>query len=476
MTAAADLWLNDPAYRGLLDDVIENPDDDTPRLVMADWLEERGDEVAVNRARFIRLQLSRAKVSEHSPEAWASRREENRLLSKHRSEWLGRLEKITSKVTFDRGFPDDVVAGVAVFQKNADALFSLTPVRRLQILRISQTKLTMADLAAVDGMKRLRGLSVRNSSLGDARVADLLRVLKMPHLAELDLTGTDLGPRALAALRKADLPRLRSLSLAINGAISTADQVTGALAGRPLSSLDLSRTNLDAQELAALAERPGLASLTELELSGDTLGARAAARLFASPNLGRLTRLGLALTDVRQGGATALSRCERLAGLRHLDVSACQLEGRGLANLLSGPHLTALERLDLGGNGLDAAAVETLAAWPGLASVRSLGLSFNLIGNAGLKALLDSQYLAPLTTLEANSCDLRQGVGTMVGFCEKLESLAKLDLSYNSLQEADTLGLIEGMHLPALQQIKVGPARMSAATSRRWGERFPNLD
>ena len=46
MPAAADLWLKDPVYRGLLDDVIENPDDDTPRLVMTDWLEEHGDPIA----------------------------------------------------------------------------------------------------------------------------------------------------------------------------------------------------------------------------------------------------------------------------------------------------------------------------------------------------------------------------------------------------------------------------------------------
>src|SRR5690349_1581151 len=140
MPAAADLWLKDSAYRGLLDDVIENPDDDTPRLVMADWLEERGDPLAHDRARFIRLQLARTKVSEHSPEAWASRHEESFLLNLHRGDWLGRLEKITSKVTFDRGFPDVVVVGVAMFAKNADTLFTLTPIRRLQILRISQTK------------------------------------------------------------------------------------------------------------------------------------------------------------------------------------------------------------------------------------------------------------------------------------------------------------------------------------------------
>ena len=102
----------------------------------------------------------------------------------------------------------DVVVGVAVFAKNADDLFTLTPVRRLQMLRVAQTKMTMADLAAVGGVRRLRGLSLRNSTLGDERVRDLLRAVSMPDLEELDLTGCDLGNQALAALSTADLPRL----------------------------------------------------------------------------------------------------------------------------------------------------------------------------------------------------------------------------------------------------------------------------
>ena len=38
----------------LLKAVCENPDDDTPRLVFADWLQENGEE---ERAEFIRVQI-----------------------------------------------------------------------------------------------------------------------------------------------------------------------------------------------------------------------------------------------------------------------------------------------------------------------------------------------------------------------------------------------------------------------------------
>ena len=38
-----------------LDEIRENPDDDTPRLVLADWLEEHGDEADLRRAELIRV-------------------------------------------------------------------------------------------------------------------------------------------------------------------------------------------------------------------------------------------------------------------------------------------------------------------------------------------------------------------------------------------------------------------------------------
>jgi len=44
--------------KGLLRDVIDEPDDDAPRLVLADWFEENGEP---DRAEFIRLQIGLAR-------------------------------------------------------------------------------------------------------------------------------------------------------------------------------------------------------------------------------------------------------------------------------------------------------------------------------------------------------------------------------------------------------------------------------
>ena len=42
---------------GLLRAILDDPHDDVPRLVYADWLEEHGDETERVRAEFIRVQI-----------------------------------------------------------------------------------------------------------------------------------------------------------------------------------------------------------------------------------------------------------------------------------------------------------------------------------------------------------------------------------------------------------------------------------
>ena len=51
--------MDHPEYSALLRAICADPDDDTPRLVVADWLEEHGD---ADRAAFIRIQVELARL------------------------------------------------------------------------------------------------------------------------------------------------------------------------------------------------------------------------------------------------------------------------------------------------------------------------------------------------------------------------------------------------------------------------------
>ena len=68
----------------LLAAILDAPDDDAPRLVFADWLDEHGEP---DRAAFIRVQIERARLPEDDPRAEALKAREDALLRAHREVW-----------------------------------------------------------------------------------------------------------------------------------------------------------------------------------------------------------------------------------------------------------------------------------------------------------------------------------------------------------------------------------------------------
>src|SRR5688572_32283113 len=73
-----------PEADAFLDAIFDHPDDDTPRLVYADWLQEHGQE---NYAQFIRLQCAAAREKPWSDAANRLWEEIGRVWSRLDEEW-----------------------------------------------------------------------------------------------------------------------------------------------------------------------------------------------------------------------------------------------------------------------------------------------------------------------------------------------------------------------------------------------------
>ena len=75
--------------KDFLQAIINDPDDDVPRLIFADWLEEHENQ---ERAEFIRLQVERVR----DPSGDASRptliEGERQLLGRHQQRWLAEAQ------------------------------------------------------------------------------------------------------------------------------------------------------------------------------------------------------------------------------------------------------------------------------------------------------------------------------------------------------------------------------------------------
>ena len=114
----------------LLQAVIENPDDDAPRLVFADWLENHGER---ERAEFIRVQIELAKLPNEDNRRPELEQREREFLARNESEWIKPLRHCVLSWTFHRGFIDEVAVTVDMYRDHTFELLQLSPIRRMSV-------------------------------------------------------------------------------------------------------------------------------------------------------------------------------------------------------------------------------------------------------------------------------------------------------------------------------------------------------
>src|SRR5262245_53632467 len=226
----------------LLSAILAEPDEDTPRLVYADWLDEVGDEIACARAELIRVQVElarvpRAEAVQSNPRVLPLLARENYLLTTHRDAWLAPLRAPGEPMSaagahgqFRRGFVEVVWMSAEWFMTCAPVLFSRVPARELRI-----TTTTLGDLASVVDspfFTKLNTLDVSDRRLGD-QVAQIFACW-----------------RAVACLTTL---RLRGCALTD----TAAHRLAGVGFDWPLTELDLNYNSISPDGLRALRERFG---------------------------------------------------------------------------------------------------------------------------------------------------------------------------------------------------------------------------
>src|SRR5688572_4626752 len=110
-------------HDAFLQDIIAHPEDDAPRLIYADWLDEHG---LPARAEFIRLQCRSAALSPTDPEFAELKRRERALLAKHKKQWAGEIVKRVWRMEWSRGFVEDASLNGPAILEHWDRLFELT--------------------------------------------------------------------------------------------------------------------------------------------------------------------------------------------------------------------------------------------------------------------------------------------------------------------------------------------------------------
>jgi uncharacterized protein (TIGR02996 family) len=464
-----------------LADIAGNPEDDAPRLVYADWLEENGEP---ERARFIRAQCRMASMGRYELERYDLEGEAEALLKKHGKKWLKPIAKITTNVEFKRGFPHRISLPAAKFVAQGADAFAAAPT--LREYRVLQPKAAWEELLACPVLEKLASFDVGHQpGITIPRVQALAKARTLRNLRELNLADVPLS-RTIADLgRSPHLVGLRKLNAykCALGSAGLSALLRAKFAGS-LTDLNVSQNELDAAAVSKLARWKGAAGLEVLTLSeyhqylsrlrlGDD-----AASAFAAGDWSGLRHLTLFFHEMGSAGLAALGGCASLSGLRSLNIS--YKPDQGMAGLLSSPHLAGLENvrlnaqadltalatapmlpnlrhLHIGGTGV--ASLEAILSKPASAGLRELSLGSSGTrpdGRAFAEIIAGASHLTNLRHLALSGLPLGVEGARAFGGAGHLAGLVELELSWGCVDEKSALALAKTKGLSRLRKLEIG--------------------
>jgi uncharacterized protein (TIGR02996 family) len=342
--------------------IVENPDDDTPRLIYADWLEERGDP----RGEFIRLQCQRAAITRHHAEWKDIMDREIKLLKQYGDLWLGGAHGLH----FRRGLVEEIEISAALLLRETATASLFRKFPTIRRMRISLLEDHLPALARAPWLHRIEYLDLSWNELGRRPLEALLRTPHCQSLKSLKLESCGLNSASVACF--AETPLLKNLR-----------------------ELDVSKNSLGEDGVRILVHANALTNLRRLNLAENYLTADAAKTLTDAPRF-RLHGLTLGstydsgesgLNSLGNDGAATLAKCMQLGELTSLDLGHNQISNVGVRALAASPNLSNLEELKLNNNRISDHGLEIIASSSTFAKLVHLDVNYNEFSQAAVEAL-----------------------------------------------------------------------------------------
>lgn len=382
------------------------PDDDTPRLVYADFLEEHGDAA---RAGFIRDQVRLAKLRPGSDEYRQLFRRTADTLKANLPAWIesacdafgqpaewkpGKssghslpvvLEsrvptQALAQVTFERGFPEQPWIRLSELGDGSPLgrLLRTAPISRL-FLQLGSPEAQL--YLPVDELKQIRSVAV-HGPFRAAHAEMIFRLSSWPSLRRLTV-GESASALVTYLTGSPAVKQLHGLRVAFTNSVLSdlacfpLDDAIRDLALYPGSSRpDREHLTRMIANLAAIAFRP---TLKRLDLTGCTIGDRGLAALARAEVWVRLRALVLDRNRFGDPGWRDFVRSRRTPELTLLSASRNFVTGDGAARLAQSPLAATLQYVDLRGNRIDGKGAVALARGFGDGPLKKLLLAGNPI-------------------------------------------------------------------------------------------------
>ena len=500
--------MTDPDADALYRAIVRHPDDDTPRLVYADWLQEngRGEE-----GEFLRVQCRLAAIEPDDPEypELLDREAELRLwLVAHvpgprptfpgglavegGSHWWGKTYRGFPRYLEFDGYQKYGVKPMRALAASLARAFDSLPTRWLVVrdvtvaqlgallkqavlARLAQLTVVLsanggeADevarlLAGSRHLRNLRGLSLR-VPFGEIGCAALAGA-PWGELEWFAPTCHEITPAGLRSLAGASWFRnLRELVLEDGLPDDTFETLVRLPAFPHLHTLDLSRNGFREAGWLAFKGTRAIPALARLELAeGDVSGGNML-------QLAQATGFGLRVLNVRQCGAgpgtgAALAESQWAGSLRVLNLSRNALHPTEVRAIAACKKFTELRHLDLADNGLGPTGLAALATNPALRGLRMLRLDGRPGESRGLGPAHFDRFLAKLDAPDLRHLDLSgRPVGPKAArrlTDPKFASLTRLGLRGCKLTDPAVAALVAAPALRNLIELDLRDNRLAA--------------
>lgn len=428
-----------------------DPADDAPRLIYADWLEERGEDL---RANLIRMQIAAAQDERFGVVDEVIHQRMRKLEAKVKKIiFKGMPARWKKTAHFERGFIGHLEATPKDFLRAGGALLAREVVGLLDVYAAQND--AIAELLKSKSLLHLQSLAIHHGQLENEGAFLVAQAKNLANLRELNLTANYIRTEGIERLAASPhLSNLRSLILKYNDAYERGAK--------------------------ALAESPALQHLETLDIGCNEIGPTGLQHLVHAPFARRLTTLKVQGNPgyeplLRDASMEVFAKAKHLTNLVELDLQANEIGEAGLTAFADAKGFKSLRKLDLSRNQANAAALEKLVEARFFAPLQWLNLQGNPLGDAGAD-VLGRTSRASLQYLDLSNCEL--GPQGMIGLCrgQLLAKVEDLRLDYNTLNDLGISTLASTPHMPNLRTLNLASTRFRCAGAKALAHaHWPNL-
>lgn len=434
--------------RAFLYRIISDPDNDAPRLIYADWLEEHGRD---DRAELIRLQI---KLTELDPDDKEYERIElrcNELIDLNREEWQGftpdkSISNYNKSLVFERGFVKEVTVGCLKELNHLEEILSIHPATQLHIWgglselpdwpflsRIRELTFGDGELNTIEKVRailespfltsirkfnfiycaleesdleylgshpkfqKLEAIENLFSKTTGARILQLLQSPNTTRLKLFDFPDINFSIQEFDAVLKCPfIPHIESLSINPANFLYGDEQLRkkqiesflNVKMFQNLSKLTLN-SGVDDQFISIFTQSAIASQLKLLDITTELITPSSLQKLFQCSYLKGLESLGI--RGIRAGDQWESIFAEStFQKLKKLWIFDAEVNDRGIFGLSQSLMAQTVTDLLFHVNAIQDQGAITLATHPSFSNLRKISLALNQIGVAGAKALSQS--------------------------------------------------------------------------------------